>query len=97
MLRVPLNKIEPGMVLARPIPVPNDPYRFLLQRDREIPLDLVPRLKQLGILDVWVRHRDLEFLEDLIDRAWPIISATSTCTSARTSSRSCAAVPSNST
>ena len=67
MLRVPINKIEPGMVLARPIPVPSDPYRFLLQRDREIPLDLVPRLKQLGILDVWVRHRDLEFLEDIID------------------------------
>lgn len=55
------------MTLARPIPLPNDPYRFLLQRDVEIPLDLVPRLKQLGILEVWVRHRDLEFLEDLID------------------------------
>jgi len=67
MLRVLVHKIQPGMVLARPIPVPNDPYRFLLQRDLEIPLDLVPRLKQLGILEVWVRHRDLEFLEDLID------------------------------
>ena len=55
------------MYLARPIPLPNDPYRFLLQRDREIPMDLVPRLKQLGILEVWVRHRGLEFLEDIID------------------------------
>ena len=55
------------MVLARPVPVPRDPYRYLLQRDLEIPMDLVPRLKQLGILEVWVRHRDLEFLEDLID------------------------------
>jgi len=55
------------MVLARPIPLPHDPYRYLLQRDREIPLDLVPRLKQLGILEVWIRHRDLEFLEDIID------------------------------
>lgn len=55
------------MILARPIPLPRDPYRFLLQRDIEIPMDLVPRLGQLGILEVWVRHRDLEFLEDLID------------------------------
>ncbi len=67
MLRVPVHKIQPGMFLARPIPMPNDPYRFLLQRNREIPPDLVPRLKQLGILEVWVRHRGLEFLEDIID------------------------------
>ncbi len=67
MLRVPIQKIEPGMILARPIPAPRDPYRFLLQRDMEIPMDLVPRLRQLGILEVWVRHRDLEFLEELID------------------------------
>jgi HD-GYP domain-containing protein (c-di-GMP phosphodiesterase class II) len=55
------------MILARPIPVPNDPRRFLLQRDREIPSDLIPRLKDLGVLEVWVRHRDLEFLENVID------------------------------
>ncbi len=55
------------MILARPIPLPRDPFRYLLQRDREIPMDLIPRLKQLGILEVWVRHRDLEFLEDIID------------------------------
>ena len=67
MLRVPVQKIRPGMVLARPIPLPNDPFRYLLQRDVEIPMDLVPRLEQLGILEVWVRHRELEFLEDIID------------------------------
>jgi len=67
MLRVPLSKIQPGMILARPIPLPHDPYHYLLQRDREIPLDVIPRLRQLGVQEVWVRHRDLEFLEDLID------------------------------
>jgi HD-GYP domain-containing protein (c-di-GMP phosphodiesterase class II) len=67
MLRVPLHKIVSGMVLARPIPVPHDSRRFLLQRDREIPLDIVPRLKELGVVEVWIRHRDLEFLEDIID------------------------------
>lgn len=67
MLRVPVNQIEPGMILARPVSVPSDPRRFLLQRDREVPMDLIPRLKELGIVEVWIRHRDLEFLEDVID------------------------------
>ena len=67
MLRVPVHNIRPGMILARPIPLPHDPYRYLLQRDREIPMDLVPRLQQLRVMEVWVRHRDLEFLEDLVD------------------------------
>ncbi len=69
MLRVPVHKIQPGMILARPVALPHDPYRFLLQRDREIPVDIIPRLQQLGVLEVWVRCRDLEFLEDIIDEA----------------------------
>ena len=67
MLRVPVQKLEPGMVLARPVPLPNDPRRYLLQRDREVPPDLAPRLLELGVYEVWVRCRSLEFLEDLID------------------------------
>lgn len=67
MLRVPVEKLEPGMVLARPIPLPNDPRRYLLQRDREVPPDLARRLLELGVYEVWVRCRNLEFLEDLID------------------------------
>ena len=55
------------MILARPIPLPQDPRRYLLQRDREVPMDLIPRLKELGIYEVWVRCRDLEFLEDMIE------------------------------
>lgn len=53
--------------MARPIPLSSDPYRYLLQRDVEIPMDLVPRLKQLGVFEVWVRSRDFEFLENIID------------------------------
>ena len=67
MLRVAVEKIQRGMILARPIPLPTDPFRYLLQRDIEIPIDLKPRLKQLGIHEVWVRCRDLEFLEHVID------------------------------
>ncbi|HEV3339398.1 MAG TPA: HD domain-containing phosphohydrolase, partial [Pirellulales bacterium] len=46
---------------------PNDPRRFLLQRDREVTPDLARRLLELGIYEVWVRYRNLEFLETLID------------------------------
>jgi HD-GYP domain-containing protein (c-di-GMP phosphodiesterase class II) len=67
MLRVNVDHIQPGMVLARPIPLPHDARRYLLQRDIEIPMDLVPRLKQLGVLEVWIRNSDLEFLETIID------------------------------
>ncbi len=67
MLRVALHNVEPGMVLARPIPHPQSPHKFLLQRDHEIPVKMIPRLKELGVLEVWIRHRNLEFLEDIID------------------------------
>ena len=67
MLRVSVDKIEPGMVLARPIPMPHDPRHFLLQRGVEVPSELIPRLKQLNIFEVWIRYRDLEFLENVID------------------------------
>ncbi len=30
MLRVPIHNIQPKMILARPIPLPSDPQRFLL-------------------------------------------------------------------
>ena len=67
MLRVPIHKIQSGMVLARPVPLPSNARRYLLQRDREIPVDIVPRLEQLGVLEVWIHYPNLEFLDGLID------------------------------
>ena len=67
MLRVPIDKVQPGMILRGRSRCRNDPYHYLVQRDREIPRDMIPRLKQLGILEVWVRHRDFEFLEEMFD------------------------------
>lgn len=66
MLRVAVEDIQSGMVLARPISVPTEPARHLLDRDAEIPANLVPHLQQLGIQEVWVRCRDLDFLEELL-------------------------------
>src|SRR6185436_8606841 len=67
MLRVPVTNITSGMVLARPVTLPSDPRRYLLQRDVQISPVLIPKLERLGIREVWIRHRDLEFLEDIID------------------------------
>ncbi len=67
MLRIPVRQIQPGMKLARPIPMPGQPHRFLLQRGLEVPADLVPRLEQLGVAEVWIHCRELDFLGDLFD------------------------------
>ena len=67
MLRVPVHKLQPGMVLARGIAFPRDPRRLLLKRDGKITADLLPRLEQLGIEEVWVRYPALEFLEEMIN------------------------------
>lgn len=66
MLRVSLEQIEAGMVLARPVASPSQPHRQVLPRDAEIPTDAVSHLRRLGIDEVWVRCRRLEFLEQLI-------------------------------
>ena len=55
------------MILARPIHVPSDPRRYLLKRDVAIPMEAVPKLAELGIFEVWIRYRELEFLEDIFD------------------------------
>ncbi len=67
MIRVHVDHLTPGMVLARPIPVPSHPGRFLLQRGQRVPLNLVPRLKRWGIYEVWVQYPQLEFLEEVFD------------------------------
>ncbi len=67
MLRVPVHKLEPTMVLARPIQAPDQPGQILLPRDQPVPPDLAVRLEKLGVREVWVRNRDLEFLEEVFD------------------------------
>jgi HD-GYP domain-containing protein (c-di-GMP phosphodiesterase class II) len=67
MLRVPTQRLETGMILARAIPVPNEQGRILLQRGCQIPPDLARRLERYGINEVWVQCRPLEFLEEIVD------------------------------
>ena len=67
MLRVPVDELKSGMVLARPIPVPEEPSRVLLARHFKVSEGIIPKLRKLGITEVWIRFRGMEFLESVID------------------------------
>lgn len=67
MLRVSVRDLKPNMKLARPIPMPDRPTKYLLQRDVSVPASLIPRLLALGVHEVWIRYEELAFLEDVID------------------------------
>jgi len=68
MLRVPVDQTQAGMVLARPISSVDRPHRPLLPRNVEVPLDAVAQLRKLGVREVWIRSRNLDFLEQVFDR-----------------------------
>ena len=67
MLRVPVDELKPGMVLARPVPAPEEPSRVLLARHFKVSEWIIPKLRELGITEVWIRFRGMEFLESVID------------------------------
>jgi len=70
MLRVPAKKIEPGMVLARPVSIRCGRQRVTLQRNEKVPAELAPKLAHLGVQEVWIRHPGLEFLDTMFDGEW---------------------------
>lgn len=55
------------MILARPIPVPNEQGRTLIGRGCKVPADLGRRLERFGIFEVWIECRALQFLDDVVD------------------------------
>jgi HD-GYP domain-containing protein (c-di-GMP phosphodiesterase class II) len=67
MLRVSVDELKPGMVLARPIPLPDQPRRVLLARNFKISEAMIPKLREAGISTVWIRFQGMEFLESVID------------------------------
>lgn len=67
MLRVRVEDLRPNMRLARPVPLPTNPTRYLLQRDVCVSADMRRRLRELGISEVWIRCDELEFLETVVD------------------------------
>ena len=55
------------MRLARPVAMPNNPTRYLVQRDVAVTDALRRRLLEIGVDEVWIRCEELAFLEEVID------------------------------
>ncbi|HOW17816.1 MAG TPA: HD domain-containing protein [Phycisphaerae bacterium] len=71
MIRVPTNRIQPGMVLAAPIHHPNADDVCLLKTNYVFEPYTISRLQELGIEYVWIRHPGFEFLDAQIGQAIP--------------------------
>jgi HD-GYP domain-containing protein (c-di-GMP phosphodiesterase class II) len=67
MLRVRVEDLKPNMRLARPVPLPDQPTRYLIQRDVVVSDAMRRRLMEIGVAEVWIRCDELAFIEDLID------------------------------
>lgn len=71
MIRVPTNRIQPGMVLAAPIHHPNGGDICLLKTNYAFESYTISRLRELGIEYVWIRHPGFDFLDAQIGQAIP--------------------------
>lgn len=60
MLRVSVNQAQPGMVLALPVAHPHRPEAILLRTNAELDSFCIPRLRELGVREVWVRYPGME-------------------------------------
>ncbi len=69
MLSISVDELEPGMVLARPVPNPNRPEDDLLKRGYVLDEKVIQRMRDLGIGWVVIRHGDLSFLENLVSES----------------------------
>jgi HD-GYP domain-containing protein (c-di-GMP phosphodiesterase class II) len=67
LLRVQIHSVKPGMVLALPVFNPRAPGQRLLLSNYVLEDNVVVRLKDMGVRDVWVRYPGLEALDRYID------------------------------
>lgn len=63
MIRVPISKLEQGMVLATPVWHPGVEDHVLLRADFSLDAECIGHLKRIGVEAVWVRHPGFEFLD----------------------------------
>jgi HD-GYP domain-containing protein (c-di-GMP phosphodiesterase class II) len=71
MIRVPVNRLGAGMVLAAPIHHPNAGDLCLLKTNYVLEPYTITRLRELGVSYVWIRHAGFDFLDAQIGDAIP--------------------------
>ncbi len=64
MIRIPVSKLEPGMICGAPIRHAADPGRVLLRPNAVVDSAGIVHLQKLGVREVWVRHPAFDLLDD---------------------------------
>lgn len=67
MLRVPIDQALPDMPLATPVLHPHNPARTLLRSGAKLNERTINRLRDQGVLEVWIAWPGLEFLSDSVN------------------------------
>ncbi|HOB76697.1 MAG TPA: HD domain-containing protein [Phycisphaerae bacterium] len=71
MIRLTVSALEPGMVLAAPIPHPQAPDRILLNAGVCLDAHTLRGLQRFPIHAVWIQHPGFDFLDDRLSNAIP--------------------------
>jgi HD-GYP domain-containing protein (c-di-GMP phosphodiesterase class II) len=72
MLRLSLNQARPGMELALEVSHPHRPEITLLKTGAKLDQHSIPRLRELGVHEVWIKYPGLE---DLVRFVNPVVLA----------------------
>jgi HD-GYP domain-containing protein (c-di-GMP phosphodiesterase class II) len=67
MLSVPVDELTDGMVLARAVPNPQRVQDDLLKAGFELTREVIDRIVELGVRNVWIAYPGLEFLDEQLD------------------------------
>jgi HD-GYP domain-containing protein (c-di-GMP phosphodiesterase class II) len=71
MIRINVTSLEPGMVLAAPIPHPANPQRILLNAGFAFDAYTIRQLARFAVFTVWVHHPGFEFLDERLSSVIP--------------------------
>jgi HD-GYP domain-containing protein (c-di-GMP phosphodiesterase class II) len=66
VLRITVDKLRPGMKLALPVANPRTPSRTLLRGGYELDKEMIARLAELEVRQVWVGYPSLAFLRSFL-------------------------------
>ena len=71
MIRVPISKLEPGMVIGAPVRHPDVVDHILLQPGYCMEEGTIGHLKRFYIPGVWIRHPGFDFLDSRLNDEVP--------------------------
>lgn len=71
MIRVPISKLEPGMVIGAPVRHPDVADHILLQPGYCMEEETIGHLKRFYIPGVWIRHPGFDFLDSRLNDEVP--------------------------